>query len=82
MACGVIPLSTPVGNVPSYLNNTIGFLFSPHSTSDLVSAMQSLLDAPDEQEARGKRARDLVIQEFDWQASAQRIAEIIHTTLS
>ena len=29
MACGVIPLSTPVGNVPSYLNNTIGFLFSP-----------------------------------------------------
>ena len=82
MACGVIPLSTPVGNVPSYLNNTIGFLFSPHSTSDLVSAMQSLLDAPDEQEARRKRARDLVIQEFDWQASAQRIAEIIHKTLS
>ena len=44
--------------------------------------MQSLLDAPDEQEARGAGARALVIREFDWQASAQRIAEIIHTTLS
>ena len=75
MACGVIPLSTPVGNVPSYLNNTIGFLFSPHSTSDLVSAMQSLLDAPDEQEARGS-ARDLVIQELIGRQALSALLEL------
>ena len=82
MACGVIPLSTPVGNVPSYLNEKIGFLFSPSSTGELISAMQSLLDAPDELEVRRAGARALVMREFDWQASAQRIAEIMHKALN
>ena len=82
MACGVIPLSTPVGNVPSYLNEKVGFLFSPSSTGELVSAMQSLLDAPDELEVRRAGARALVMREFDWQASAQRIAEIMHKALN
>ena len=81
MASGVIPLSTPVGNVPSYLTPDIGTLFTPNSVADLKSKMLELLNDPNSHEQRKLKARKLVMDRFNWTASSQRIVTIFDEIL-
>ena len=81
MACGVIPLSTPVGNVPSYLTPDIGTLFEPNSVDDLMRKMLELLNNPNSHDERKHQARKLVIERFDWTASGDRIIAIFDQIL-
>ena len=81
MASGVIPLSTPVGNVPSYLTPDIGTLFAPNSVDDLKRKMLELLNDPNSHEQRKQKARQVVIDRFTWTASSERIIAIFDQIL-
>ncbi len=81
MACGVIPLSTPVGNVPTYLTPDIGTLFAPNSVADLKRKMLELLNDPNSHEPRKRKARKLVMDRFNWAASSDRIIAIFDKIL-
>ena len=78
MATGAIPLSTPVGNVPSYLGPDLGYLFEKNSVPSLVDALRSLLASSNNHPHMSKGARDLVLADFDWEQSAQRMIEIFN----
>ena len=82
MSCGVVPLSTPVGNVPTYLDETLGFLFSPSSVDDLATKMSRLLSESDQLATRQERVRTFVEDNFDWDTSAQAIHAIFNDVLS
>jgi len=81
MASGVIPLSTPVGNVPAYLTPDIGYLFAPRSVDDLKDKMLELLNDPNSHQQRKRKARQVVIAHFDWTASSDRIIAIFDEIL-
>ena len=82
MSCGVVPLSTPVGNVPTYLDETLGFLFSPSSVDDLTTKMSRVLSESDHLATRRGRVRTFVEDNFDWNTSAQAIHAIVNDVLS
>lgn len=81
MATGAIPLSTPVGNVPSYLHADVGYLFEQDSSPSLIGQLRQLLSDPGKHPQMRQRARELVVSKFDWNESAARLATIFSELL-
>ena len=81
MASGAIPLSTPVGNVPSYLHPSIGYLFAQDDATSLVSSLRRLLSQPEQHLIMRNGARELVMTEFDWNESAEKIGTVFDELL-
>lgn len=81
MSTGAIPLSTPVGNVPTYLRPEIGYLFEQGSKGELIAQMQTLLACSNAHDAMRSAARKTVIEAFDWAKSAQALKIIFEETL-
>ena len=74
MACGVPPLSTPVGAVPTYLlSGENGVLFPSGDASALAQILNELLPNPQLQRRLGEQARKTVEEGFSWEQAALRI---------
>lgn len=60
MARGVATVSTPVGEIATLLRDDAGIIVPTGDISALATAMQKLMDSPEESEALGARGRERV----------------------
>jgi len=58
-----------------------GLLVKPKDVDSLVKAMDYLLSNPDEARAIGKRARKLVLENYTWEKSAEKLVEVYRDIL-
>jgi len=58
-----------------------GILVKPKDVDSLVKAMDYLLGNPDEARAIGKRARKLVLKNYSWEKSAEKIMKVYQEVL-
>ncbi len=78
MSCEVPVISTPVGELKSYVkNNRNGFLFSKGDSFELSKHMQTMLEDDKLRNRLGKNARGTVIDRFSWGTSAERIVDAL-----
>lgn len=83
MACGVAPVSTPVGAVPEYLvSGTNGVLVPPKDVDALTEVLVEMLQDRTQREAMGKKARETVEEGFRWEQVGLRIGEHLKEVLN
>jgi len=82
MACGVAPVSTPVGAVPSYLvSGTNGVLVPKRDADALAAVLVELSQDRTKREAIGLKARETVEEGFAWEQVALRIGQHLREVL-
>lgn len=82
MACGVTPVSTPVGAIPTYIvSGENGLLFQPKNVGELSNHLRALLADSTERESLGQAARKTVEDGYTWKAAAARITRHIQDHL-
>ena len=78
MACGLPVIVTPVGNIPEYvMHEKNGLFFGRRDVEDLAKKIEFLLQHPDESAKLGAAARRTIEQNYQWDATAGRITELI-----
>ena len=82
MACGVAPVSTPVGAVPSYLVSGVNGVLVPKRDIDaLAEVLMELSQDRIKREAMGIKARETAEEGFGWEQVALRIGEHLREVL-
>lgn len=77
MACGKPGVCTNVASLPEIVEDGVtGFVVPPNDPAALRSAIRRLLDHPDESSAMGARARERVLNRFNWPAVVNACLEV------
>lgn len=75
-------VATDVGGTSEIIEDeTSGLLFSPRDVSALAAALTRLLESPELRQRLGGTARELVQERFEWESTAERLAEIFLSLL-
>ena len=83
MACGKAVIATNVCGIPEAITSQRdGVLVPPGSSEALATAVCDLLQDPDRRAQIGSRARQTVLDRFDWTLSAQRTATLYQQLVS
>jgi glycosyltransferase involved in cell wall biosynthesis len=81
MACGLPVVSTAVAGIPELVQHGENGLLCPaQDVEALADALCRLLDHEDERRAMGAAARRTVVEHFDLQVAAARLAELFAAT--
>jgi glycosyltransferase involved in cell wall biosynthesis len=72
MACGVPVLTTDVGGIRGYVDDTCGFMTPPGDDQALFLALKELLNNPRKKQFMGKTARIKAL-EFNWHAVGKKM---------
>jgi glycosyltransferase involved in cell wall biosynthesis len=77
-ACARPVIGSDVGGIPGFVRDgDNGLLATPGDAHDLAAKVTQLLRDPDEAAAMGKRGRQRVLRDHDWQALTQRTEEVL-----
>jgi glycosyltransferase involved in cell wall biosynthesis len=77
MACGLPVVSTRVAGVPELVEHECnGLLTEPHDVQGIAAALASLLEDTTKRKRLGEAARRTVIERFDLDAGANRLAAL------
>jgi glycosyltransferase involved in cell wall biosynthesis len=77
MASGLPVVATRITGVPELVDDgTSGLLVRPARADELVSALRDLARDPNRREAMGAAARDAVVEHYDLQRNAPRLAAL------
>ena len=80
MACGVPVVATTGGALPEVVGDA-GRLVPPANSSALAAAIGDLLDDPSARDRLGRRGRERVTSEFDWDVAAKQTAAVYHQAI-
>ena len=80
-ACGVGLVSTPVGNMPEFIEHGKNGVFVDRSVESLADALRELVAAPQRVEAMGAAARERAI-EWDWSVHAENYRKMFRDALA
>ena len=75
-AAGIPVVSTPVGNIPSFINSTNGYL---GSINELPSLIEKVMDNYGEALIRGRSLKQTVVERFDIPACYSRHTQLYVT---
>lgn len=75
-------ITTDIDGVKELIPAGGGLLIQPNDISGLQNKIRWVFDHPDEARAMGQRARQYMVQEFDWKLTCQRIEGIYQELLS
>jgi glycosyltransferase involved in cell wall biosynthesis len=82
MSCELPVISSPVGFIQQYIHDgENGMFFATKSWFDLARRLQLLADNPQLRERLGAAARRTVKEQFDWDRTAEGIAEALRGLL-
>jgi teichuronic acid biosynthesis glycosyltransferase TuaC len=82
MACQKPVIATNVGGIPEIITNGItGLLISPHSITDIVDALQWLLQEPELMLSLASNARIFVCEKFSWSHFAYKQVKVYRDLL-
>lgn len=76
MAGGNAIVTTPVGSIPSVVDDEVGRLVPVGDTDALADALRELVAAPDRVAAMGRLSRERVVEGYSWTAAADRLTAI------
>lgn len=82
MASGLPVASTLVGGIPFEVDPQSGILVQPGDPAALATALDRLCADPALRRSMGAAARERVMHQFDWSASAQKAVEIYQAVLA
>jgi glycosyltransferase involved in cell wall biosynthesis len=83
MACGCVPISTPVGAVPALLENgKLGKLFPYNDVTALTTAVTWLLDHPTERKRMVAAGKQKIRTEYNWDTIGKQYYTLLSTTAS
>jgi glycosyltransferase involved in cell wall biosynthesis len=72
LACGTPVISTRVGGIPDYVDDSCGWLFAKGEVEPIVRLVERLHSEPDHAASRRGRARQQALK-FDWQEIAKKL---------
>lgn len=76
-SCGVPAICSNIGGViGTLMENENGIFFEPKNSDNLAEKILFLLENEELRIKLGKKAREIVIKEFDWKIIAKRIEEV------
>jgi len=82
MACGKPVVATRVGGIPEIVEHgKDGILVRPKDVKGLSKAILTLLEDPGLCEEMGRKARERVVKEFDWDVKADKVLKIYREVL-
>lgn len=78
MACGVTPVATPAGAIPTIIvPNENGMLFSTRSVDELAHHLTELIANSTKRESMATAARKTVEDGYTWEVAANRISSLL-----
>ena len=78
MSCGLAVVVTPVGYVKRYVKEGInGMLFPKKNSGILAKKLDILINDPGLRERLGRKARNTVIEKFNWDRTAKEIKKAL-----
>jgi glycosyltransferase involved in cell wall biosynthesis len=78
MACGLPLVITDVGDVRDYVNPTCSLLVPPEDSRNMVEAVLSLLDAPNERFRMAEQSREWV-RNYSWPSVVEQLKTLYST---
>jgi glycosyltransferase involved in cell wall biosynthesis len=82
MACGLPLVGTRVGGIPDLIDHgTTGLLVEPGDPRSIAGALSLLIDNPALRHEFGRQARQKVLDQFTWQQTARRTADVYDRVL-
>ena len=82
-ACEVPAITSDVGGLPEVnKHNETGLVISPKSPGELAKAIKKLVNNNSLRERMGKKARQRVIQEFNWETNIQKMISVYNDIVS
>ena len=83
MACGIAPVTTPAGAIPSFIKSgENGVIFPMENPSALAVALKELIANQTKRKELAKNARLTVAEGYTWEKAASRIAEHLNSVLN
>lgn len=82
-ACEVPAITSNVGGLPEVnKHNETGLVISPEAPRELARAIKKLVNDNSLRERMGKKARQRVIQEFNWETNIQKMISVYNDIVS
>lgn len=86
MAASLPVIATNSGGPPSFINTDPtrpnGWLVTPDDQDELAAAIIAATSDANERQRRGRRGREIIERDFDWQPIARRFEEIYSDTIA
>jgi len=86
MAASLPVIATNSGGPPSFINTDptrpTGWLVTPDDQDDLAAAIVAATSDANERQRRGRRGREIIERDFDWQHIARQFEEIYSDTIA
>jgi glycosyltransferase involved in cell wall biosynthesis len=86
MAAGLPVIATNSGGPPSFINTDParpnGWLVTPDDQDEFAAAIVAATSDASERQRRGRRGREIIERDFDWQHIARRFEEIYSDTIA
>lgn len=82
IACGLPIVSSHVGGVPDYAQDTFADLFAIGDTQGMTEAVLRLADSPEERQIRGQAARTFAEENLRWDKIAAQTVEVYDKVLT
>jgi glycosyltransferase involved in cell wall biosynthesis len=77
-ASGTAAVGSDIGGIPQAIEDgRTGLLVEPGEPDDLAAKLATLLTEPKRAQAMGKAGRQRVLDRFSWEATADRLAEVL-----
>jgi glycosyltransferase involved in cell wall biosynthesis len=80
LACGTPVISTSVGGIPDYVDDSCGWLFAKGEVEPIVSLVERLYLEPEHAESRRRHAR-LQALKFDWLHISKRVCAVYNAVV-
>ncbi|MFC7165320.1 glycosyltransferase family 4 protein [Halospeciosus flavus] len=78
MAGGNAVVSTPVGAIPSVVDDENGARVTPGDADELAAALGALVESPDRTRELGAESRRRVETRYDWETVGDRLVDLYH----
>ncbi|WP_233268239.1 glycosyltransferase family 4 protein [Pantoea sp. BAV 3049] len=80
MALGTPVVSTNIVGIPELVDNDVtGLCVNPNDAEELAQAVGQLLNEPDTRERLARKARDLVVRDYDVDRNAQKLSAVFRS---
>ena len=82
MALGTPVVSTNIVGIPELVDNDVtGLCVAANDAQELVHAIRRLLSEPDTRERLARKARDLVVRDYDVDRNAQKLRSVFRSSV-